>query len=84
METPDSNETQEPLGITSDTQKEHKRKYHRNYYHEHKTPTKCEHCGAEYGCVSSLRKHQGRSAKCHLKRMAKYIESMEGSTHCLT
>ena len=89
METPDSNEKQVPLGITSDTQismaqKEHKRKYHRNYYHEHKTPMKCEHCAAEYVCISSLRKHQGKSAKCQVKRMAKYIESMEGSIHCLT
>ena len=42
----------------------HQRKYNRDYYHEHKTPSVCEHCGSEFGCKSSLRKHQGRSKTC--------------------
>ena len=70
IDPPDSEEierlgSEKPLEIMSDTQirkahLEHKRKYHRDYYHEHKSPCKCEYCGREYISVSSLRRHQGR------------------------
>ena len=72
-----------PLRIMSDTQilraqQEHKRKYHREYYHEHKKPCKCEHCGKDYISVSSLRRHQGRSSKCKVQQLVKEVDELRG------
>ena len=72
-----------PLGIMSDTQVRmaqvaHKRKYHREYYHNHKTLCSCEICGKVYVSMSSLRRHQGRSSKCKVQRLAKEVEELKG------
>ena len=79
------NETpnQPPLGIMSDTdirkaQLEHKRKYHRNYYHNHKALCGCEICGSVYISISSLRRHQGRSKKCMVQKLAKQVDELKG------
>ena len=58
--------------------KEHKRQYHREYYHEHKKPCKCEHCGKDYISVSSLRRHQGRSSKCKVQQLVKVVDELKG------
>ena len=55
-----------------------RRKYHREYYHEHKKPCKCEHCGRDYISMSSLRRHQGRSAKCKVQQLAQEVEELKG------
>ena len=57
-------------------QLEHKRSYHRKYYHEHKTTCTCASCGKDYLSVSSLRRHQGRSAKCLLQKAEKEIDEL--------
>ena len=72
-----------PLRMMSDTQiyqaqLEHKRQYHREYYHEHKKPCKCEHCGKDYISVSSLRRHQGRSSKCKVQQLVKEVDELKG------
>jgi 3'-phosphoadenosine 5'-phosphosulfate sulfotransferase (PAPS reductase)/FAD synthetase len=72
-----------PLRMMSDTQiyqaqQEHKRKYHREYYHNHKTLCGCEICGSVYVSMSSLRRHQGRSSKCKVQRLAKEVEELKG------
>ena len=59
----------------------HRRKYNREYYHEHKTPVKCEYCGNEYSCKSGLVKHQKRSQQCMVNKLQKYISDMEGKSH---
>ena len=59
-------------------QLEHKRQYHREYYHEHKKPCKCEHCGKDYISVSSLRRHQGRSSKCKVQQLVKEVDELKG------
>ena len=76
-----SEEMAEPIRIMSDTQihkaqLEHKRNYHRKYYHEHKTTSTCPHCGKDYSSVSSLRRHQGRSPKCMLLQGEKEINEL--------
>jgi len=58
--------------------KEHKRQYHREYYHEHKKPCKCEHCGKDFASVSSLTRHQGRSAKCKVQQLVKEVDELKG------
>ena len=50
-----------------------RRKYNREYYHEHKAPVKCEFCGTEYSCKSGLVKHQKRSHKCMVSKLHKYM-----------
>ena len=72
-----------PLRMMSDTQiyqaqLEHKRQYHREYYHEHKKPCKCEHCGKDFAGVSSLTRHQGRSAKCKVQQLVKEVDELRG------
>ena len=72
-----------PLRMMSDTQiyqaqLEHKRQYHREYYHEHKKPCKCEHCGKDFVSVSSLRRHQGRSSKCKVQQLVKEVDELKG------
>ena len=54
-----------------------RRKYHREYYHEHKHACKCEHCGRDYISMSSLRRHQGRSAKCKVQQLAKEVGELK-------
>ena len=54
----------------------HQRKYNRDYYHEHKTLCVCEHCGTEFGCKSSLTKHQRRSKTCMINKMTKCIDEL--------
>ena len=58
-----------------------RRKYNREYYHEHKAPAKCEFCGNEYSCKSGLVKHQKKSQKCLVNKLEKYISDMEGQSH---
>lgn len=53
------------------------RKYNRDYYHEHKTPCWCEHCEKEFACLSSLRRHKQRSAKCLVQKLTKQIAKIE-------
>ena len=57
-------------------QLEHKRDYHRKYYHKHKATSNCPHCGKDYSSVSSLRRHQGRSSKCMLLQAEKEINEL--------
>jgi len=75
-------EPTEPIGVMSNTeimkaQLEHKRSYHRKYYHEHKAPTSCPHCGNDYSSVSSLRRHQGRSSKCKVQQLVKEVDELK-------
>ena len=71
-----------PLRMMSDTQiykaqLEHKRSYHRKYYHEHKATSTCPHCGKDYSSVSSLRRHQGRSSKCKVQKLVKEVDELK-------
>ena len=59
-------------------QKEHKRQYHREYYHFHKKECTCEHCGKDFVSVSSLTRHQGRSAKCKVQQLVKEVDELKG------
>ena len=57
---------------------EDRKKYNRDYYHEHKTTNKCEHCNCEFACLSGLKRHQRRSSKCEVKKLQKRIGDLEG------
>ena len=81
IDLPNSDDIEEPIRLMSDTQiqqaqLEHKRSYHRKYYHEHKATCTCASCGKDYLSVSSLRRHQGRSAKCLLQKAEKEIDEL--------
>ena len=53
------------------------RKYNRDYYHSHKTPSKCEYCEKSFACLSSLQRHQQRSSKCMMQKLTKHIAKIE-------
>ena len=82
LDLPNSDDIEEPIRLMSDTQiqqaqLEHKRSYHRKYYHEHKTTTPCPHCGKDYSSASSLRRHQGRSSKCKVQKLVKEVDELK-------
>ena len=58
-------------------QLEHKREYHRKYYHKHKATSNCPHCGKDYSSVSSLRRHQGRSSKCQVQKLVREVDELK-------
>ena len=59
-----------------------RRKYNRNYYHEHKVVVKCEYCDKDYSCKSGLSRHQKRSQKCRVTKLQRYITGLEGNLPC--
>ena len=59
-----------------------RRKYNREYYHEHKVVVKCEYCDKDFSCKSGLSRHQKRSHKCRVTKLQRYIAEMEGNLPC--
>ena len=53
------------------------RKYNRDYYHAHKTPSDCQHCNTTFSSLSALKRHQGRNMKCQLIQTKRELEQSQ-------
>ena len=55
---------------SSKKKKKNSTEYNREYYHRTKKAVECQFCGNRYGIVSALVRHQRRSNKRAVKRLA--------------
>jgi uncharacterized C2H2 Zn-finger protein len=61
----------------TDSKDAKRRAYHRQYYHEKKTPEQCPHCERMFSSRSALLRHTRRNMKCALQRTTAELKEMK-------